>query len=140
MDKTIIAKDAAEMEEVGIDLASDLSNGMLVSLIGPLGSGKTTLVKGIAKGLLITDVVVSPSYLLARDYHGRLTLHHLDAYRVSSLAELAEVGLDRILPPEKGVSVVEWSDRVEEIVEISDIEVKIELLESNSRRVRITRM
>ncbi len=84
MDKTIIAHTAEEMEEIGTKLAESLTDGMLVSLIGPLGSGKTTLVKGIAKGLLITEVVVSPSYLLAREYQGRLTLHHLDAYRVSS--------------------------------------------------------
>lgn len=138
MDKTIIARDAAEMEEVGIELASKLADGVVVSLIGPLGAGKTTLVKGIAKGLLITEVVVSPSYLLARDYRGRLTLHHLDAYRIESLAELAEAGLDRLLPPEEGVSVVEWPDRVEGIVDISDILVRIELLEASSRRVRIT--
>ncbi len=138
MNKTIIAHDAAEMEEIGVDLARFLEDGALVSLVGPLGAGKTTLAKGIAKGLLITDVVVSPSYLLSRDYRGRLTLHHLDAYRVSSLAELAEVGLDHLLPPEEGVTVVEWPDRVEGIVEQSDILVTIELLESGSRRVEIT--
>jgi tRNA threonylcarbamoyladenosine biosynthesis protein TsaE len=138
MDKTIIAHTAEEMEEIGTKLAESLTDGMLVSLIGPLGSGKTTLVKGIAKGLLITEVVVSPSYLLAREYQGRLTLHHLDAYRVSSLQELAEVGLDQLLPPETGVSVVEWPTRVEGIVEVRDILVRIDLLEEHARRVRIT--
>jgi len=138
MDKTIIARSAAEMEEIGIDLAPELADGMVVSVIGPLGTGKTTLVKGIAKGLLITEVVVSPSYLLARDYHGRLTLHHLDAFRLESLSELAEVGLDRLLPPENGVSVVEWPERIDGILDISDILVRIKLLEGGSREVRIT--
>ena len=138
MDKTIIAHSAAEMEEIGIELVPELADGMVVSLIGPLGAGKTTLVKGIAKGLLITEVVVSPSYLLAREYHGRLTLHHLDAFRLESLSELAEVGLDRLLPPENGVSVVEWPERIDGILDISDILVRIELLEGGSRKVRIT--
>lgn len=138
MDKTIIARSAAEMEEIGIELAPELADGMVVSVIGPLGAGKTTLVKGIAKGLLITEVVVSPSYLLAREYHGRLTLHHLDAFRLESLPELAEVGLDRLLPPENGVSVVEWPERIDGILDISDILVRIELLEGGSREVRIT--
>ncbi|MCD5416222.1 tRNA (adenosine(37)-N6)-threonylcarbamoyltransferase complex ATPase subunit type 1 TsaE [Candidatus Bipolaricaulota bacterium] len=138
MDKTIIARSAVEMEEIGIDLAVNLSDGMLISLVGPLGSGKTTLVKGIAKGLLITQVVISPSYLLFRSYQGRLTLHHLDAYRVSSLHELAEVGLDLLLPPETGVSAVEWPTRVEGIVEASDILVRIDLLDDLARRVSIT--
>jgi tRNA threonylcarbamoyladenosine biosynthesis protein TsaE len=139
MDKTIIARNPAEMEDIGIGIAEGLVNGILVSLVGPLGSGKTTLAKGIAKGLLVTDIVASPSYLLARTYTGRLALHHIDAYRISSLAELAEVGLDAYLPPEDGVSVVEWPERIAGLVELSDVHVRIELLEEDVRRVHVTR-
>jgi tRNA threonylcarbamoyladenosine biosynthesis protein TsaE len=138
MDRTIIARSAEEMEEIGVDLAEALSDGMLISLVGELGAGKTTLVKGIAKGLLVAEVVVSPSYLLAREYSGRLALHHLDAYRISSLGELAEVGLDGLLPPEAGVTVIEWPTRVEGIVEVSDLLVRIDAFDDGSRRVRIT--
>ncbi len=139
MDKTIIARDPVEMEEIGIGIAEELADGALVSLVGPLGSGKTTLTKGIAKGLLITDIVASPSYLLARTYTGRLSLHHIDAYRISSLAEFAEVGLDAYLPPEDGVSVVEWPERIDGLVELSDVHVRIELLEEGVRRVHVRR-
>jgi tRNA threonylcarbamoyladenosine biosynthesis protein TsaE len=138
MNKSIIAHTAAEMEEIGVELASALKDGMVVSLVGPLGSGKTTLSKGIAKGLLITDVVVSPSYMIARSYQGRLRMHHIDAYRISTLGELAEVGLDDYLPPDAGVSVVEWPDRIEGLVEISDIQITIEYLDDEDRRVQIT--
>ncbi len=138
MNKTIIAHEAADTEEIGVNLAAQLRDGMLVSLVGPLGSGKTTLVKGIAKGLLITDVVVSPSYVIAREYNGRLALHHVDAYRVSSLAELAEAGLDAELPPERGVTVVEWPERIDGLVEASDILVYIELQDDGSRRITLT--
>ena len=136
MNKTIIAHTPAEMEEIGIELASILTDGMVVSLVGPLGSGKTTLSKGIAKGLLITNVVVSPSYMIARSYQGRMCMHHIDAYRVSTLGELAEVGLDDYLPPESGVSVVEWPDRIEGLVDISHIQVTIELLDSELSEFR----
>jgi len=138
MDRTIIAREAAEMEEIGIDLAGALKDGCLISLVGPLGAGKTTLTKGIAKGLLITEVVVSPSYVLAREYRGRLVLHHIDAYRVSSIEELAEVGLDALLPPETGVSVVEWPERIDGLVEMSDILVTIAYLENDARQVSIS--
>ena len=139
MNKTIIAHTPAEMEEIGIELASILTDGMVVSLVGPLGSGKTTLSKGLAKGLLITDVVVSPSYMIAREYKGRMPMHHIDAYRVSTLEELAEVGLDDYLPPESGVSIVEWPDRIEGLVDISTFQVTIELLEDEDRRVSISK-
>lgn len=138
MNKTIIARAASDMEEIGVSLASALRDGMLVSLVGPLGSGKTTLVKGIAKGLLITEVVVSPSYILAREYKGRLALHHVDAYRVGSLNELAEAGLDALLPPERGVTVVEWPERIDGLIEASDILAYIELQDDGSRRVTLT--
>jgi tRNA threonylcarbamoyladenosine biosynthesis protein TsaE len=139
MNKTIIAHTPSEMEEIGIELASILRDGMVVSLVGPLGSGKTTLSKGIAKGLLITDVVVSPSYMIARSYQGRLRMHHIDAYRVSTLAELAEVGLDEYLPPESGVSVVEWPDHIEGLIDVSTIQVTIELLDDEHRHVSISK-
>ena len=138
MDKTIIARTPIEMEEIGLDLAENLEEGALVSLVGPLGSGKTTLTKGIAKGLLIIETVVSPSYLLARTYHGRTDLHHIDAYRISSLEEFAEVGLDAYLPPETGISVVEWPERIDGLIEISDCVVRLELLEDENRQVEIT--
>ena len=112
---------------------------MVVSLIGPLGAGKTTLSKGIAKGLLITDVVVSPSYMIARTYQGRMAMHHIDAYRISSLDELVEIGLDDFLPPDTGISVVEWPDRIDGLIEISHIQVSIELLEDSHRQVQLTR-
>jgi len=139
MNRSIIAHDPTEMEEIGIELAASLDDGLLVSLVGPLGSGKTTLTKGIAKGLLITDLVVSPSYLLAREYKGRLELHHIDAYRISSFAELAEVGLDDYLPPETGVSVVEWPERIDGLVDRSDILVTLEYLDGGARKVEISR-
>lgn len=137
MNKVAIAHTAAETEEIGIDLASILRDGTVVSLVGPLGAGKTTLVKGIAKGLLITEVVVSPTFLLAREYRGRLALHHLDAYRLSSASELAEVGLDDLLPPAEGVTAVEWPERVAGILEVSDLVVRIDVLEGGARRVTI---
>lgn len=139
MDKTIIAQTPTEMEEIGIELASILHDGMVVSLVGPLGAGKTTLTKGIAKGLLITDVIVSPSYMIEREYQGRIRMHHIDAYRVSTLEELAEVGLDDYLPPDRGVSIVEWPDRIEGLVELSTIQVVIELLDDEARRVSISK-
>ncbi len=140
MNKTVIAHDASEMEEVGVELGAHIRSGFLVSIIGPLGAGKTTLVKGLARSLLITDVVCSPSYLLARSYTGLSgkVLHHIDAYRVTSLDALAEVGLDAYLPPESGVAAVEWPDNIAGLVEQSNIIVRIRVLENEAREIVIT--
>jgi len=138
MNRSIIARTPIEMEEIGLEIAPSLGDGTLVSLVGPLGSGKTTLTKGIAKGLLITDLVVSPSYVLAKEYSGRFDLHHIDAYRIASIDEFVEVGLDALLPPETGVSVVEWPERIPGLIEISDILVTIELLEDGAREVTVS--
>jgi len=138
MNRSIIARTPLEMEEIGLEIAPSLRDGTLVSLVGPLGSGKTTLTKGIAKGLLITDLVVSPSFVLAKEYSGRFDLHHIDAYRIASIDEFVEVGLDVLLPPETGVSVVEWPERIPGLIEISDILVTIELLEDGAREVTVS--
>ena len=138
MNRSIIARTPLEMEEIGLEIAPSLRDGILVSLVGPLGSGKTTLTKGIAKGLLITDLVVSPSYVLAKEYSGRFDLHHIDAYRIASIDEFVEVGLDVLLPPETGVSVVEWPERIPGLIEISDILVTIELLDDGAREVTVS--
>ena len=77
--------------------------------------------------------------MIARAYQGRMLMHHIDAYRVSTLEELAEVGLDDYLPPERGVSIVEWPDRIEGLVDISTIQISIELLEDEDRRVSVSK-
>ncbi len=138
MDKVIITHNSEETEQLGIELASSLRDGMVVSLIGELGTGKTTLVKGIGKGLLISCEITSPSYLLAKEYCGQLVLHHLDAYRISSIAELREVGLDELLPPANGVTVIEWADQIAGMDKISDLSVRIAYLDFASRKVTIT--
>ncbi|MCI2424805.1 tRNA (adenosine(37)-N6)-threonylcarbamoyltransferase complex ATPase subunit type 1 TsaE [Candidatus Acetothermia bacterium] len=137
MNKVIITHSSEETEKIGIELALSLRDGMVVSLVGEVGTGKTTLVKGIGKGLLINCEITSPSYLLAKEYYGQLVLHHLDAYRIYSMTELREVGLDELLPPAEGVTVVEWADHIAEMDELSDISVTITYLDFENRKVTI---
>ncbi len=76
-----------------------------------LGAGKTTLTKGIARGLGVRETVTSPTYTIISEYPGRLTLHHVDLYRITGDEEIEGLGLRDILDG-GGVSVVEWSDRM----------------------------
>jgi tRNA threonylcarbamoyladenosine biosynthesis protein TsaE len=97
---------------LGRRLGEALQPGDVVALTGPLGAGKTHFTKGIARGLGIADVsgVISPSFVLVREYLGRCALRHVDAYRLHDASELVEIGAEELFD-ELGVTVVEWADR-----------------------------
>ena len=139
MERVVITEGPEETVRLGEELAHMLRPGDVVALVGELGSGKTTLVKGIAQGLFVKEPVISPSFLLARSYRGRMPLHHLDAYRVNSPEELVEVGLLELLPPEEGVTVVEWADRVAELIPPGSLWVHLEHLDGNRRKLTLHR-
>ncbi len=84
--------------------------GDVVLLVGELGAGKTCFVQGIARGLRISEYASSPSFVIAKEYRGRLTLYHIDLYRLENVQEVADLGLDDYIMG-GGICVVEWADR-----------------------------
>ena len=82
----------------------------IVLLTGELGTGKTCLVQGIARGLCVTEYAFSPSFVILREYHGRLPLYHIDFYRLGDVREIADLGLEEYFYGD-GVCVIEWADR-----------------------------
>jgi tRNA threonylcarbamoyladenosine biosynthesis protein TsaE len=99
-----------ETEAVGEELAAGLGTGDLLLLAGELGAGKTTFVRGLARGLGVTAAVQSPTFQLVRVYPGRVQLAHIDLYRLETGADLGDLGLDDLL--DQGVVAVEWGDRL----------------------------
>lgn len=128
-----------ETMALAMDLARRLGDGEVVALVGELGTGKTTFVKGLARGFLIPEEVLSPSFLLARTYRGKKILHHLDLYRVRAVEELEEVGLTALLPPEEGVTAVEWADRFPRLIPKSAVWVYLEHAGGDRRKITIRR-
>ena len=98
----------------GQRLAKLLFPGAVVALVGPLGAGKTHLVRALALGLGIADsrVVTSPTFVLIQEYDARLPIYHFDAYRLRTEAEFFDLGAHEYFEG-KGVCFVEWADRVE---------------------------
>jgi tRNA threonylcarbamoyladenosine biosynthesis protein TsaE len=92
-------------------LGERLRKGDVVLLIGELGAGKTTLVRGVAQGTGSHADVASPTFQLVRIYPGRVQLAHVDLYRVEDSSELRDLGLDELA--DRGAVVVEWGDRLE---------------------------
>jgi tRNA threonylcarbamoyladenosine biosynthesis protein TsaE len=89
-------------------------------LIGELGTGKTCLVQGIARGLNVTEYAFSPSFVILREYHGRLPLYHIDFYRLGHIGEITDLGLEEYFYGD-GVCVVEWADKGLQAVPIDNL-------------------
>jgi tRNA threonylcarbamoyladenosine biosynthesis protein TsaE len=126
---------------LGRRLAGRLGVGDCVGLSGGLGAGKTVLVRALASGLGIEDerVVASPTYVLVREYAGRLPIYHVDLYRMSDApAELAALGIEEMLAD--GVVLVEWADRAAAEMPRPRWDVRIEITGRTSRRLQVRRV
>ncbi|MDT5121886.1 MAG: tRNA threonylcarbamoyladenosine biosynthesis protein TsaE [Acidobacteriota bacterium] len=109
------SRSPVETFELGERVGSSLTGGEILLLDGPLGAGKTVFTKGLAAALSIdTDEVTSPSFTLVNRYdEGRLTLYHIDLYRLSEGASAAHaVDLDELLTDERAVVIIEWAERM----------------------------
>lgn len=109
---------AEQTVQLGRELAQSLQAGDLVALKGDLGAGKTCLIQGIAEGLGVTEVVNSPTFVLLNVYEARgaLRLYHFDLYRLSTSEELEDIGAVEFFHDPQGISLVEWADRVPELL------------------------
>jgi len=113
--KKIITKSSQETVKCGQNLAKKLRGGEVIGLIGELGSGKTTFVQGLAKGLGIKDRILSPTFTLMRSYQGgKLNLCHVDLYRLDKPAEFRNLGLEEIWLKHENVVVIEWAEKAGE--------------------------
>lgn len=135
--RTFVSRSPAATEALGASLGGALVPGAIVALDGDLGSGKTTFVRGLARGLDIADAVSSPTYALLQTYAGRLELYHFDAWMEGrERAFLLDGGLEWL--HSGGVAVVEWAQRVEELLSEPRLHVAFEHRGPSERRVRVS--
>ncbi|HOF53637.1 MAG TPA: tRNA (adenosine(37)-N6)-threonylcarbamoyltransferase complex ATPase subunit type 1 TsaE [Bacilli bacterium] len=128
-----ISKSSEETKRVAERLAGFLFPGAVITLDGPLGSGKTTFVGGVAKGLDILERVISPTFNIMKCYfEARLPMFHIDAYRLENRD--SELGLEEFIEGE-GVTLIEWPDYIKPLIPASHLRIVIEALGENSRRI-----
>lgn len=108
---------------IGEKLGRFLEAGDVVALYGDLGAGKTCFAQGVARGLGILSNVTSPTFVLLREYEGRLPLYHFDAYRLNGAEDFTQLGGEEYLSG-NGVSVIEWAERVAEALPEDRLEVE----------------
>jgi len=134
--KVVRTNSEIETERLGMFLGHRLTGGLCVSLVGALGSGKSVLVRGVCRGSGIDEDVLSPTFILYEEYHGRLTVIHVDLYRLEHEREIEELGVFERFG-DGSVILVEWGDRSERILDESDIVINIEMIGETERTIGI---
>ena len=119
---------------LGAALGAQLNDPLVIALVGEMGSGKTTFVRGLASGLGVTEVVNSPTYALMQRYEGRLRLDHYDAWMEGREREVLADGAHELLGLE-GVSVIEWADQVRDFLPDGHLRVHMVLTSQTERRI-----
>ena len=117
-------------------MAGKVTPGTIISLRGSLGAGKTVFAKGFAEGLGITEAIVSPTFTLVQEYDGRLKLYHLDLYRLSGEDEFESMGGEDFLYSD-GVALIEWSEKIEDMLPDDTIFINITINEDLTRSIEI---
>lgn len=124
--------------KLGSLMAEALPDTSVVSLNGTLGAGKSVLVRGVAAGLGVPpEDVTSPTFTLWQTYHGRRTLHHLDAYRLNSIDDFYDLGGEELFEMD-GLKLIEWGDRVREALPEDYLQLSIEVVDDQIRRFVLT--
>ena len=137
---TVITKNEEETMLFAQKLATTVGKGVVFTLEGDLGAGKTHFVKGFVKGLGCDKLVTSPTFTLLNIYDGgKYTVYHFDMYRLSSKEEAEELGFSEYfdLSSLDGIVFVEWPSQVEGLINCPHIEIRIEKLEGNTRKITV---
>ena len=133
----ILSHSPEETQAIGRILGSSAEAGDIFLLVGGLGAGKTCLTQGIVWGLGVDEYARSPTFVLVSQYQGRLTLYHMDLYRLDTIEEIIDLGLDEYLFGD-GVCVVEWAEKAAGIFPEQHILVQIDSVDETSRRLTLT--
>jgi len=133
-----ITKDEEETLELAAAFAGTLETGNVVALFGELGSGKTVFARGIARALGITEKITSPTFILINEFHGSIPLYHMDLYRMDSIQEIQDIGVEDYFYGD-GICVVEWAEKLGELYPENAIRVRLKHLGDTNREIEIER-
>ncbi len=137
-ERILVSRSVEETLALGERIGRAALPGDVVALFGGLGAGKTVLAKGVLRGLGgDPDDATSPTFTLLRQYQARLQLHHFDAYRLSAPREFLEIGAEEAFYGD-GICVIEWAERVLEVLPSGRLEIHLEVGGETRREVRLS--
>jgi tRNA threonylcarbamoyladenosine biosynthesis protein TsaE len=129
---TLVTHSPAETQALAAHLAQQLQAGDVLWLSGDLGAGKTTFAQGLGRGLQVSAALISPTFVLVREYEGRLPLYHIDLYRLDAVRDVLNLGLRDYLDGD-GVCVIEWAERFDPNEAEPGLHIRIEPQGDNTR-------
>ncbi|MGN1182136.1 MAG: tRNA (adenosine(37)-N6)-threonylcarbamoyltransferase complex ATPase subunit type 1 TsaE [Faecalibacillus sp.] len=130
MNKKIKIKQIDDTIKLGIKIGNLLQPGMMITLNGDLGAGKTTFTKGIGQALQIHRVINSPTFTILKQYHGKYHLSHFDAYRLEGQND--DLGFEEIFDSDD-ICVIEWPEFIEDILPEKRLDITIKRIDDNER-------
>ncbi len=146
----VVTKSAQETQELGEKIANQLTikhqmdgQGQTLSLSGELGSGKTTFIQGLAKGLGIKERILSPTFIMMREYtvhrakSKEQSLYHIDLYRVGNEKDVEGLGLEEIWSDPQNIVAIEWAEKIKKILPKKRIDIHFEYLKEDKREISI---
>ena len=132
----LVSNSPQDTQKLGVLLGRLAQEGYIFLLTGDLGSGKTCLTQGIAKGLKIKAKIISPTFVLVREYYGRIPLFHMDLYRLNNIEEIINLGLEQYLD-NKGLSVIEWAEKGLPVFPRENMLIKLSYISTNKRNLLV---
>jgi len=136
-----LSRSPDQTRRLGVRLGTLLQGGDMICLEGPLGSGKTCLAQGIGRGWGVSQTLISPSFVLIREYtqpENVVQLYHIDLYRISGVNEALGLGIDEILGDEHAVCIIEWADRARSLIQHAHLWVRLEFADWTRRLLHFT--
>ena len=120
----VVTRSTDETLELARAVGALLRPGDVVSLVGELGAGKTVFARGVARALGVTELVVSPTFTIVREYEGRVPLVHVDVYRIDAVQELHDLGFEEVVRDD-AVTIVEWGDMIDGLLPGDRLDVRL---------------
>ena len=133
---TFFTHSADETTALGYKIGKKLKKGDIIAMQGTLAAGKTTITKGIAQALDISEEITSPTFCLISEYYGKMPLYHMDVYRLDGTEDFINLGVDDMLYGD-GVCIIEWSEKIMDELPKNTIILRILPQDDNSRKIEI---
>jgi tRNA threonylcarbamoyladenosine biosynthesis protein TsaE len=142
MEKIIITNSFEETQKLGLEFAKKVEEVSILALYGDLGSGKTTFIQGLAKGLRINKKIISPTFIIMRSYKVPVIIkksyfYHIDLYRINDEKDVQELGLIELMKDPRNLLAIEWPEKILKLLPEKRLNLHFEYVDENKRKITI---